>query len=51
MVMSALAEIQSQMAVLSDELDSDDMENAEGDIEEVMQDIIDCMEANGWKVP
>ena len=50
MVMSALTTIQSQMAVLSDELDSDDMENAEGYIEEIMQDVMECMEENGWEV-
>ena len=49
-IMSSLEDIQSQIAVMSDELDEDMLEDAEAEIDVVIDQIGDVIEKHGWKV-
>ena len=49
-IIEDLQEIQDRVAELSDELDSDTLEDAEADIDVVIDRIGDVIEERGWKV-
>ena len=49
-IIEDLQEIQDRVAELSDELDEDLLEEAEGEIDVVIDKIGDVIEAHGWKV-
>ena len=49
-IIEDLQEIQDRVAELSDELDSDTLEEAEADIDVVIDRIADVIEEHGWKV-
>ena len=47
-IIEELNDIQTQVAVFSDELDSDSLEDVEGLIELVIDRILDVMDEHGW---
>ena len=49
-LLSIFETLQDEVAVLSDELDSDTLEEAEEAIDVVIDKIGDAMEENGWEV-
>lgn len=49
-IIADLQDIQDRVAELSDELDEDDLEDAEGEIDVVIDMIGDVIEKHGWKV-
>ena len=49
-LLSIFETLQDEVAMLSDELDSDTLEEAEDAIDVVIDKIGDAMEENGWEV-
>ena len=49
-LLSIFETLQDEVAVLSDELDSDTLEEAEAAIDVVIDKIGDAIEENGWEV-
>lgn len=49
-ILDDLQSIQNRVAVFSDELDSEPLEDAEGAIDTVMDKIIKAIKENGWEV-
>ena len=49
-LLSIFETLQDEVAMLSDELDSDTLEEAEEAIDVVIEKIGDVMEENGWEV-
>ena len=49
-LISIFQDLQNEVALLADELDSDTLENAEDDIDAVIDKLGDVLEENGWEV-